>query len=877
MLSVVWMLGLVKRRTLRMLGAFIGVALTVALLVAVGKFIASSAATMSAHAAAAVPADWQVTLQPGADPRTTEEVLRSVAGAQAIEQVGYVRIAGLSAKTGASTQTTASGYALGIGPGYAKAFPLEIRLLTGSLDGAVLAQQTAANLHVGLGDRVTILAQTGAPRSVIVRGIADLPAADSLFAPVGRSQTALQAPPDNVILLPAAQWEQIAARGATRELHVRLQHDLPGDPVAAYNDVRARANAAEARLSGAIAIGDNLGARLLGVIADSAYARVLFLFLGLPGAILMALLAIAVASSGEVRRRMEQALLRVRGASTATIVALAAVEAAVIGVAGGVAGIALGSLIVPAAGGLSIWTRSSAIIAALAAVVGLGLSVYAIVLPAWRQAREDTPAAAGRAVQRTPGQPLWKALCIDVALLAVAGFTLWRAAAGGYEIVVAPEGVPQAAISYTAFLAPLCLWLGAALLTRRVLDAILSRPNRVLRALVQPLGGEVATSIAAFMSRQRELIERGAVLAALGFGFAVSTAVFNVTYNAQARIDARLTNGADVTVTSQSSDPPSRLLDAFAHVPGIVAAVPMQHRYAYVGNDLQDLYGIDPQRITAATDMSNAYFESGNAAATLGELARRPDGILVSRETVNDFRLSPGDRLNLRLQFARDHRYHVVSFTLIGVVREFPTAPRDSFLVANAAYIASKTGLTGSEIVLMRVRGDPSTVAARVAPLAIALPGAHVSDVGSAQRIISSSLTAVDLRALTVLELLFAALGIAGATGIVLALGFGERRRSFIILWALGAKPRQLASYWWNEALMVVGTGAFAGIAIGFVLAAVLVKLLTGVFDPPPQSLAIPIGALAFFATSAAASTVIAVMAAQIAMRKPSPSDLREL
>jgi putative ABC transport system permease protein len=123
----------------------------------------------------------------------------------------------------------------------------------------------------------------------------------------------------------------------------------------------------------------------------------------------------------------------------------------------------------------------------------------------------------------------------------------------------------------------------------------------------------------------------------------------------------------------------------------------------------------------------------------------------------------------------------------------------------------------------------------------------------------------------------FAVLGIAGATGIVLALGFGERRRSFVVLWALGATPKQLASYWWSEALLVVGSGALAGSLIGFALAAILVRLLSGVFDPPPQSLAVPTTAIVLFAFAALASTVVAVVAAQVAMRRPSSADLREL
>ncbi|WP_316149635.1 hypothetical protein [Cupriavidus sp. BIC8F] len=69
----------------------------------------------------------------------------------------------------------------------------------------------------------------------------------------------------------------------------------------------------------------------------------------------------------------------------------------------------------------------------------------------------------------------------------------------------------------------------------------------------------------------------------------------------------------------------------------------MQHRLAYVGTDLQDLYGIDATHIAAATRMSDAYFESRDARATLDLLARTPDGILVSEETVKDFQLRLGD------------------------------------------------------------------------------------------------------------------------------------------------------------------------------------------------------------------------------------------
>ena len=68
----------------------------------------------------------------------------------------------------------------------------------------------------------------------------------------------------------------------------------------------------------------------------------------------------------------------------------------------------------------------------------------------------------------------------------------------------------------------------------------------------------------------------------------------------------------------------------------------------------------------------------------MGTLAARPDSILVSDETVKDFQLRPGDLINLRLQVGATQSYKTVPFHYAGIAKEFPTAPHDSFFVANA-------------------------------------------------------------------------------------------------------------------------------------------------------------------------------------------------
>jgi putative ABC transport system permease protein len=322
---------------------------------------------------------------------------------------------------------------------------------------------------------------------------------------------------------------------------------------------------------------------------------------------------------------------------------------------------------------------------------------------------------------------------------------------------------------------------------------------------------------------------------------------------------------------------PSSLPQVAARLPGVAAVQPMQHRFAYVGNDLQDLYGINPQTIGQATSMSNAYFGNGNASATLAGLAAHPDGVLVSDETVHDFQLQLGDLIRLRLQSASDGNYHVIPFHYIGVTREFPTAPHDSFLVANASYVAQHTGTGSFQTLLMRTTAPPPTVAAEVRRALGAGSGATVRDIVSQQHTTLSALTAVDVRGLTKLELAFAILLAAASSGLVLAIGLGERRRTFAIASALGARGRQLSSFVWSEAAFVGVGGVVLGAVAGFAIAEVLVKILSGVFDPPPDRLSTPW----LYLATVLVATIVALGCAGVAMlrviRRPAAEVLRDL
>lgn len=869
-----WIFGLIRFRGKMLAAAAFGVALAVSLLAVLALFVAQSASTMTARAISAVAPDWQVQLVGTADIDQAQTAITETVPVTALQIVDYADVKAFTAHTGGTVQSTGAGKAVGIASGYAKNFPSQIRLLAGSLDGVLVAQQTAANLHANPGDTIEIDRLAESPVEVIIAGVVELPGADQFFQIIGATpQAAPVAPPDNVILLPQAQWQQVFGtqldsmpQTASRQLHTSFDHSvLATNPVDALVDATGLANSLLAKLAGEGVIANNLAARLDGVRQDALFARVLFLFLGMPGALVAILLTMLIVISGNDRRRRDIALLQLRGATSVRTLVLTGLEAGLVGLTGAATGVAAAKLIVARLMGLPAGLSQAAWFV-VAALCGLAAALCVFLVPTLFALQRTVAQNAQQSAILDDRAQAWKRLGLDFAFLAIAGFVFLQSAATGYNVVAAPEGVATASVDYKAYIAPAFLWIGSALLLMRCWSLFMRRGRAVLSFALRPLAGIFIGVVVAGMRRDEGRITKGVVLVALAVSFAVSTAIFNTTYEHQAIVDATLTNGADVTVTGTLNSPASTALPQIRALPGVAWAEPMQHRFTYVGNDLQDLYGIHPDSISRASEMSNAYFENGDANATLALLRKQRDGVLVSDETVSDFQLELGDTLNLRLQGGPDHSYRVVSFTFIGVVREFPTAPRDSFLVANADYIAEKTGIAPSEVVLVKSTVQPSDLARS---LRIMLPkegGFAVSDINEATHRIGSSLVAVDLHNLTVLELIFAIPIVAGAMGLIFALGVAERRRTFAILLALGASAHQLGSFLWSEALLIYVAGMSAGLGIGVTLAWILVKLMTQVFDPPPLSLYVPWAYLGLLALVGLTSVVVSVL---LQLRKP--------
>ena len=142
----------------------------------------------------------------------------------------------------------------------AATFPGELRQFVGARSGVLIAQQMAANLGVGVGDRVSIGRAGHARRPVRVDGIVDFTAPQQLLLPPAAATAASQAPvPDNVLIVPAARWQTlfgdarahaIPSSSAARCTRISTRGALPRDPSAAYTRALGLAKNLETRTAG---------------------------------------------------------------------------------------------------------------------------------------------------------------------------------------------------------------------------------------------------------------------------------------------------------------------------------------------------------------------------------------------------------------------------------------------------------------------------------------------------------------------------------------------------------------------------------------------------------------------------------------------------
>lgn len=863
-------------------------AAAVGLLASMLLFVGHSLGTMTGSAIRSVPLDWQ---GPVAGYRAATHVAAAVrrqpgvAEAAATATAPFLGIEHVSPAAG--TIRAGSGAILAVAPGYLAHIDT-FRFLRGTLrpGAAVLDQQLAATLQAQPGDTITLTPRHGARTVRLpVSGVALVTAPDQLFQPLNPLLGPAPAqPPANIAILPlqtfaarvapllpalASSSGASAVPGAQTgtQWQVQAQADakaLPGSPSRALQRETQLRNRVERTLPGQVVFVDNLSDSLNSAAGDALYAETLYIMLAVPGALAALGLAYLAALGTAERDRRNLALLRARGARRRDLGYLAAVESLALALLAGplATGLAVAGLHLS---GTSAGVGSGRLLATLAISVALAAAGAAAARFAAGLIVLQAGIGEARRSVRRGGPPLWQRLYLDLFALAVAGLVYWLTVRTGFSAVVNPDSNPTLSLSVYMFLAPALLWIGAALLLVRLRGGAVAR---LARRFARGRASTTTTFLLASAGRRGAAINRGLLVLGLLLAFGVNLGIFTATYDQQARVDAQLTLGADVVATA----PPgvvarASLVRRIAQLPGAAGVAAVDHAYAYVGPDLQDTFGVDPATVTRATSLRDSYFLGGSAAQMLERLRARRDGVLVSKETITDYSLQLGDLLRLRVLDHRNGRFRIAPFHVVGIVQEFPAAPKDSFMVANLGYLRGVTHDPGPNLIFIRATSDPDRLARSVAAVTRRF-GTTVKSIGQQNQQTVSSITTVDLRGISRIEEAFVLVLAAAAMALFVAVALAERRGELATMAALGASLRRAAAFLWSEAVLVLAAALALAALLGWLLAEMLVAMLQHVFDPPPDHLAIPWGFLAGLGSAAVAGCLAAAGLAALGIRR---------
>jgi putative ABC transport system permease protein len=852
-------------------------------------FIGNSLSTMTGGAVRSVPLDWQ---GPVGSYKADLQVAAGVARQPGILQASPAATAPLVDATHRGPEgltTTGSGGVLGVPLDY-QSHLSTFRILQGALapGGVLLDQQMSSTLQAQIGDYVSLLARRGAPaRRFRVTGIVLVSAPDILFQPLNPlTGPAAAQPPANIAVMtldtfaasyapdlrtitPAGVGSSAvpgAQDGVLWQVHAQLvPATLTGSPSNALTLADQARNRVERSLPGQVQFVDNLHEKLTTAAGDALYAEALYIMLAVPGALIALGLAYLAALGTVERDRRDLALLRARGGRRRDVIALALTDSAVLGSLAGLTGAGVAVLVSDSvvAGGMHL-TTARVLITVVACVLLAFLGAAAARLGTSVRALQSTVAEGRRGVHRER-KPLWRRLGIDFIALAISGLIYWLTARTGFSAVVNPDSNPTLSLAVYMFFAPALLWIGVTLLLVRLRGRLF---GWLTRPLAGPRAGDWRGLLLASAGRRGAAINRGLILVGLLLAFGVSLGVFTATYDQQANVDAQLTIGGDVTVNA----PPSTvarhgLMSKVAAVSGVQAASALDHSYAYVGPDLQDIYGVDPGTIAKATTLRDSYFLGGSASQILDRLHARPDGVIVSKETIADYSLKLGDLLNLRVLNRQSGGFRVVPFHVVGVVQEFPSAPHDSFMVANLSYLQAADHGGGPNVIFASASGDPAGVARSVAA-ATRGDGTVVKNIRQQSVQSATSITTVDLSGIRDIEEVFAVLLAAAAMALFVALSLSERRQEFATMAAVGASLSRIGAFLWSEAALVLVLAIVLAAGLGWLLSLMLVAMLQHVFDPPPDHLAVPWGYLAGLAGAAVGAAIVAVALAARGLRR---------
>jgi len=778
-----------------------------------------------------------------------------------------------------------------------------IRIVSGSYrpGQGLLSAEAARALSAKPGDVVRVhLSGRTTPLAVRISGITDLLRARSLFYSRQGQQLEQFVYVRNTLVIepelfakkvvPAFQNAE-ATRGELVKSRPILEVDvdvererLDVDPGTALAQTKAVADAVTQVAPGQDVLVDNISNTLQVARDDARVAKRMFVFLGLPGALMAALLA---AYSGGVLAsalRREQAVLRIRGANRSHLLRMHALRTLALAAAGSVIGLGLGiasAVAVLSADDLARAPTSGLLVSALLGAGGGFLATGGALYAAGRRAINRDISEERAQLSSRP--PAWRRLRLDLAVLLVVVIVEGIAVRAGVFEGVAGSVYYGRAVSLRLHLVivPIGVWIGGVLLLARAVGWLFSHlplpgPPRFGR----PLRGLLTRGL----RRRPWAAAGGVIVVGLIFALGTSVASFTTSYNRAKAADARFVVGSDVRVTpspqSAVAHPPGyvRALD----VPGVQTATPVVFGplnavvQSEFNEDAANLAAVDPATFGRVAALADANFVDQTAAAAMDALSKEPGGVFLSTELADYLAVEPDDEV--KVLFARGTEKQKLSeMRVIGLFERLPGFPEGADVLANLQRQVRLIPSTNASFFLARTTDPDAATLARAVSALRDGPGSvdalQIDTRATALDKDQSSLAALNIHGLLTLDSAYA---LAMAATAITVFVFGlllQRRREYVTLRAQGMRAGEIRSLLLMEAGGVVVLGCVTGLLVGLAMAYFLVNVLRPLFVLHPPVL-VPAAEIAVLAALVLGVSLLASAAATTLLNRLPPTEL---
>ncbi|MGH2594636.1 MAG: FtsX-like permease family protein [Actinomycetota bacterium] len=780
-----------------------------------------------------------------------------------------------------------------------------VRILSGGFQrGDVLVSaETARTLRVARGDGVTlILPGTAKPLTLRVSGVTDLSGARPLFeSRQAGSLESFQYVPFTVVVSDdifrhriAPAFEEAAAGQGTpvnsipvEELDIIVDRSiLNADPATAVTETRAIATAVLRTAPGQDYLIDNISNTLAVARGDAAIAKRMFAYLGLPAAILAAILTAYAGALLASSQRRENALLRVRGATRRHLLSVLSLRTGLIAGIGALLGTTIGFLSVFALLGRTVLLSASAGAlvrsALIGAIGGMLVTAFALYIPGRRLITQEIRQELAVIPQRP--MSTWRRLHLtSVLLVAAVVAQLVAIRRGAFDV---PPGSVYAGRSLSLPLQllgpPIVAWLAGTALIAVVLRIVIERVAAARRTsrLHRLVPGVLWRSI----TRRLGAITGGVVTAGLVVGLGAALVCFSTVYDGAKLTDARFLTGSDIRLTpnpTSGASHPTSLAREF-RVEGVSGATPVVYSRenavltSAFNEDVATLAAIDLRTFPSVAPLQDSWFVGATAAQVMAALKDHPNGILVNAALADGLKLAPGDEA--RVLFGRGTKEQTRRVaTVLGLFTQFPGTPEGTDIVANLHHYQRVTGPMNADLYLLSAADRSPVGLDRAINSLAAIPrfGRDFSVQTSVTTLDKdqSSLAALNVNGLLQLDSFYTFLMAAAATAMFVFGLLLQRRREYVTLRAQGLRSRDVRRLVLAESGLSAGVGTGIGMLVGVGVASQFILVLRPIFRLPPP-VAIPVPELAVLAALVLGAAVLSSVAGAILIGRLKPTEL---